>query len=342
MRRVPLAVALGFSLLTLPLLSHALPDPHSLEWPAPLKEVDATLGQYQGWDVHGYYFWATHFLTEEKAEVRAPISGVLNGGWWNYGSSTPDGKMSEVWLSWDDPEGEGTWFTLYIEDAEGYRWDFGALNPETLTDFTRAALQAGGLPVTAGELLGQADRGSDMWVALSDTAGRYLNAHPYFKKVEDQSPPVIDAVFGHRVSGAFFQIPAAGAPTPASDLSELVVAVADRNPTSPWFKFSPPARLVVRSSGGASATVDFSQDLYTEAGEWRDIRDTYLCPLQAEGSPDVWSIERCTQGLAPGPGGRRINTLLFRIPVAGMTGELEISAEDQAGNRVVQTGWALE
>lgn len=300
---------------------------NSLDWPVvsinPNDPIGNDMVQFQDYG-SPYYHGGQDIVAPNQEKVYAPITGVLEGGYYSY-TENNDGSLSKWFKPWP-ASGNKLYFELAIVSPEGYRFEMHHVDPTNLPQAILDALNQGGVSIMAGSEIGRVvtwPMGSYHHIhynIVEPNGVIRVNAEWVSKIKLDQALPQIQNVFvmTDELNAKELQ---SGEKLGAKTV-ELVVRSIDQRLNGGYEH--PPARLQAifqTPSGEVVVGWDFRQRLIGPDGQWPDLFSFYKKSLRtSKGSYRTW-----------GDYGKGNFLIRLDLPKS-LYGDFYIEAEDMNGN----------
>ncbi len=311
-----------------------LTDPErGAPWPVTFKSQAASIAQnyvqYQNYGTGQYYHGGCDLRAEPYSEMRAPVSGKLEAGYYGYKTES-DGSDTKWWKAWDGKPTDSLYFEVAVVTDTGYRYEMHHVNPKTLPGDIVSLLNAGiknpgSVRVEAGRLLAYVSKWSSEYdhvhynIVRAD--GVRMNPEQFSVEVTDTQAPKILETYAIDSKGKGVPL-VEGASVPKTS-NELVVLTTESRDGNQYVQ-TPTYLSVVFESGEASGW-DFRTWLADANGKWVDIRNFFIPSLRTTTRKTVSTYGNYGEG-----------QFLIRLPLPlNATGRFQLIVGDTAGNQTV-------
>ena len=300
--------------------------PQNIPWPITFLDAGHTIAQnYVNFQDYGdggpYYHKGCDLRTQAGSWVKAPVTGVLEGGYYGY-SNNPDGSQKKFWKPWNGQTHSDPYFELALVTQDGYRFELHHVNSLNLPQSTIDALNKGGVVIPAGTNIGHVLPWPDgvynhIHYNIFRQDGVIENPEFHSLQVPDHVPPKIYGVYGLQANGSVIQLNSGG--TVSNGIKEIVVATTENRDNDTYVQ-TPPF-IGLHFDSGAQTIWDFRHFLITADGKWPDIREVFLPALRLPNGQRVVTFGQFGKGM-----------FLMRLKVPTSTGHFTIKVGDTAGN----------
>lgn len=304
----------------------------NLPWPVKFADSTHTIAQnfieYQDYAVSiPYYHGGCDLRSVQGWEVKAPVDGILEGGYYGYKDKV-DGKFPEkFWTPWsENPTSSNLYFELAVTDESGNRFEMHHVGNMTLPKATQDALKAGNVKVSAGTVLGFVSGWPQnnifdyehLHYNIVRPDKVYLNPEYFSAAVgDDHVAPEIKGVYGIRKDGTSSYIRMGG--QVEGPLSEIIVNIADSRDGKQYVQ--PPPFIYATFADGVRSGWDFRKVLLDSQGNWPDLRQVFQKEIYVANHNVYFTTVFYGKG-----------TFLMKIPATSARGKFSIQASDSAGN----------
>ncbi len=305
-----------------------------LEWPVKFEDESHTIGQnflqYQDYGDRPYIHGGCDLRALGDSDVRAPISGILEGGFYGY-ATNENGSLEKYWKPWDGTPKRDPYFELAVVSNDGTRYELHHIDSEKLPQATIDALNNRGSRVVAGAILGKVNgwafdyqKYPHVHYNIIRNDGVRINPEALSSPLSKNSSPEIERVYvptnnGQLKSfqdGDFVEIG-----------TEYIVLVAnDRYDKNVYV--NPPVRAEIYYQNGDVSGYNFSQFLLDPKNLFPDIRNVFIKSIV---TPDQGEITtRGNWGRGP---------FVMKIPIiSNHKGSFAIVVSDSFGREVRKNG----
>ncbi len=298
--------------------------PNNLSWPVAFADAAHNIAQnyvnYQDYGSGPYYHKGCDLRTQRGALVVAPITGVLEGGYYSY-TGNPDGSETKQWIPWNGKTHDDPYFELALVTADGYRFELHHVNSMNLPVETIQALNKGSVVITSGTQLGHVipwSSGYDhIHYNIYRQDGVLLNPEAHTVSPPDHMAPKIMGVYGIRADGAVVELTSGATVAP---LTQIIVATTETRDNNAYVQTPPYVGLQFKT--GELFAWDFRQVLLGPDNKWPDIRQVFVSRLRTSNGRVLSTSGQYGQGL-----------FLMRLLVPSSAhGAFQIGVADTAGN----------
>lgn len=297
-----------------------------LPWPVQFKDEAHTIAQnyvnFQDYGGGAYFHKGCDLRTQPHSWVIAPVSGVLEGGYYGY-ETHEDGSQTKFWNPWKGDAHPDPYFELAIVTDEGYRFELHHVDVMDLPQETIAALNKGGVRVPAGARIGHVlewNFGDYDHIHYNVFAadGTIINPEAHSVAVRDTVAPAIQGVYALYGNGRVSDV--REGLVLDQGVREIVVATTESRNNDAYVQTPPFAGIAFQN--GPSFAWDFRESLTAPGGGFPDLRKVFASRLRTPSGQLLRTIGNYGKGL-----------FLMRLPVAqGVSGQFVVRVADTAGN----------
>lgn len=305
--------------------------PNNLKWPVQFVDAARTIAQnYVNYQQYGlalpYYHKGCDLRSPAKSFVKAPVTGVLEGGYYSY-SDNPDGSEVKHWIPWNGKPHDDLYFELAITTTDGYRFELHHVDSMNLPKETIQALNKGNVIVQEGTVIGSvipwpSDYDHIHYNILRQD-GLVINPEAYTVSPPDHIAPKIHGVYGVRADGSVIELVNGG--TVSGPLQYAVVATTETRDNSVYVQ-TPPF-VGIQFNTRELFAWDFRKALIGPDNKWPDIRQVFVSKLRTPSGKVLSTTGQYGKGL-----------FLMRLNVPPARGPFVIAVSDTAGNTTKFSG----
>ncbi|MEQ1723070.1 MAG: hypothetical protein ABL930_07820, partial [Pseudobdellovibrio sp.] len=259
---------------------------NSLVWPVKFIDSKHTIGnsmpEYQNYSNEAYYHEGSDLRVSKAGEIKAPVDGFLQGGYYTYVTDPNTGEDKKFTKPISEG-GDELYFEITIKTSEGFMFEFHHTNPKNLPKNILDIVLRGGGEILKGDVIGYAsvwpisrfgERYDHIHYNLISPEGVYMNAEYFSQALSDSSAPVIKNIFAIYKDKKVEVIAKRLNGLP----SELIVSAFDMKGENVY----PLPPVIVEASWSDSFKTgwDFTQKLLTTSGLFPDIREVFARNLK--------------------------------------------------------------
>jgi hypothetical protein len=304
--------------------------PTGLKWPVQFVDAARNIAQnYVNFQQYGgdlpYYHKGCDLRSPPNSIVKAPVTGVLEGGYYSY-TDNPDGSEIKHWIPWNGKTHSDPYFELAVVTPDGYRFEMHHVDSMNLPKETIQALNKGNVVVQEGTAIGTVipwGRDYDhIHYNIFRQDGVIVNPEAYTVSPADHIAPKIQAVYGVRADGSVIEIINGGTVGP---LQQIIVATTETRDNSIYVQTPP--YIGIQFQTREMFAWDFRKVLLGPDAKWPDIRQVFVARFKTPNGKVLTTSGQYGQGL-----------FLMRLPVPAARGPFVIAVSDTAGNTTKFSG----
>lgn len=301
--------------------------PRGLPWPVQFQDPSHTIAQnyvnFQDYGDGAYFHKGCDLRTHQSADVRAPVTGILEAGYYGY-DTKPDGSQTKFWTPWKGVPHNDPYFELALVTQDGYRFELHHVDSMNLPQTTLDALAKGGVVIPQGQVIGKVipwggsgDVYNHIHYNIYRQDGVIMNPEFYSEAVADHVAPKIHGVFGIKTDGSVLPLGQGG--VIQDELQEIVVAATENRDNDVYIQTPVFAGIVFEN--GSRTVWDFHDSITTPDGRWPDLREVFRPQIKLPGGKKLITFGQYGKGM-----------FLFRLKVDSGRGKFEIRVADTATN----------
>lgn len=304
--------------------------PTGLKWPVEFVDSAKTIAQnYVNYQQYGfalpYFHKGCDLRSPPNSVVKAPITGVLEGGYYSY-TDNDDGSETKHWIPWNGSAHSDPYFELAIVTADGYRFELHHVNSTNLPKETIQALNKGNVVIPAGTVIGTVlPWGGDydhIHYNIYRQDGVLVNPEAYTIAPPDHVAPKIYGVYGIRADGSVIELSEGATVAP---LQQIIVATTESRDSNVYVQ-TPPF-IGIQFQSRELFAWDFRKVLLGPDNKWPDIRQVFVSKLKTPNGKVLSTSGSYGKGL-----------FLMRLLVPQAHGPFTIAVSDTAGNTAKFSG----
>lgn len=304
--------------------------PTGLKWPVQFVDATRNIAQnYVNFQQYGlalpYYHKGCDLRSPPNSPVKAPVTGVLEGGYYSY-TDHPDGSETKQWIPWNGKVHNDPYFELAVITADGYRFELHHVDSMNLPKETIQALNKGNVVVQEGTVIGTVlPWGGDydhIHYNIFRQDGVIVNPEAYTVSPPDHVAPKIQAAYGVRTDGSVVELVNGGTVGP---LQQIIVATTETRDNSIYVQ-TPPF-IGIQFQTRELFAWDFRKVLLGPDAKWPDIRQVFVSKFKTPNGKFLYTTGQYGKGL-----------FLMRLIVPATHGPFVIAVSDTAGNTTKFSG----
>lgn len=304
--------------------------PTNLKWPVQFVDAARTIAQnYVNFQQYGfalpYYHKGCDLRSPAHSVVRAPVTGILEGGYYSY-TDNPDGSEIKHWIPWSGKPHNDPYFELAVVTADGYRFEMHHIDSMNLPKETIQALNKDNVVVQEGTVIGTVIPWSNDYDHIHYNIfrqdGVVVNPEAYTVSPPDHAAPKIHGVYGVRADGSVIELVNGGTVGP---LQQIIVATTETRDHNIYVQTPP--YIGIQFQTRQLFAWDFRKVLLGPDQKWPDIRQVFVAKLKTPSGKTLSTTGQYGKGL-----------FLMRLMVPTARGPFVIAVADTAGNTAKFSG----